>query len=124
MGRKRAIKRLKDSGIHKQALLAISSSEMSLRRTLKPESAHTLCDAAAHLPGADDADRTNVVHMPYLPFAELRVELGDDLEQIADEAVVGDLEDRRLLVLVDRDDDLESFIPARCWMAPEMPTAM
>ena len=40
-------------------------------------------------------------------------------------AVVGDLEDRRFRVLVDRDDDLRlSFMPARCWIAPEMPTAM
>ena len=33
---------------------------------------------------------------------------GHDLEQVAHQAVVGDLEDRRLLVLVDRDDDLAS----------------
>src|SRR4029079_12107912 len=31
-------------------------------------------------------------------------ELGHELEKIADEAVVGDLEDRRLGILVDRDD--------------------
>ena len=39
-------------------------------------------------------------------FRQLGVELGHDLEQIADQAVIGDLEDRRLLVLVDGDDDL------------------
>src|SRR6202011_810638 len=33
-------------------------------------------------------------------------ELRRDLEQVADHAVVGDLEDRRLFVLVDRDDRL------------------
>ena len=33
-------------------------------------------------------------------------EFRNDGEEIADEAVVGDLEDRRLFVLVDRDDDL------------------
>src|SRR5436190_1544794 len=33
-------------------------------------------------------------------------ECGQDLEQVADQAVVGDLEDRRLGVLVDRDDHL------------------
>lgn len=33
-------------------------------------------------------------------------EFGHDLEEIADEAVVRDLEDRRLLVLIDGDDDL------------------
>jgi hypothetical protein len=33
-------------------------------------------------------------------------QLGDDLEQVGDEPVVRDLEDRRVGVLVDRDDDL------------------
>jgi hypothetical protein len=43
----------------------------------------------------------------YLPsFGEFGVEFGHDGEEIADEAVIGDLEDRRLLVLVDGDDDL------------------
>ena len=56
---------------------------------------------------------------------ELLGQLGDDLEQVADQADVGDLEDRRVLVLVDGDDGLaESFIPARCWIAPEMPIAI
>ena len=44
--------------------------------------------------------------------------------QVADDPVVGDLEDRRLAVLVDRDDGLRVCMPARCWMAPEIPTAM
>ena len=48
----------------------------------------------------------------------------DDLEEVADDAVVGDLEDGRFGVLVDGDDDLEPDMPARCWMAPEMPKAM
>src|SRR5579883_1074070 len=43
---------------------------------------------------------------PSLALGELGVELGHDLEEIADEAVIGDLEDGRLLVLVDGDDDL------------------
>src|SRR5215211_3201518 len=38
-----------------------------------------------------------------LAFPELLVELRQHLEEIADQAVIGDLEDRRLLVLVDRD---------------------
>src|SRR5262249_24470942 len=33
-------------------------------------------------------------------------ELWNDLEHVADNAVVGDLEDRRFLILVDRDDGL------------------
>jgi hypothetical protein len=36
----------------------------------------------------------------------LAVSSGNQLEQVADQAQVGDLEDRRVLVLVDRDDDL------------------
>src|SRR5688500_2103310 len=38
--------------------------------------------------------------------SELLGQLRDDLEQVADQADVGDLEDRRVLVLVDGDDDL------------------
>src|SRR6185312_16071445 len=38
-------------------------------------------------------------------FRELGVECRDELEEIADDAVIGDLEDRRFFVLVDRDDD-------------------
>src|SRR4051794_22930469 len=44
---------------------------------------------------------------------ELVRQLGHDLEQVADQAVVGDLEDRRLLVLVDRDDDLRVLHPGQ-----------
>src|SRR5712691_7891887 len=46
-----------------------------------------------------------------LALSELLVELRQDLEQIADDAVIGDLEDRRLVVLVDRDDDLGILHP-------------
>ena len=47
-----------------------------------------------------------------------------DLEQVADDAVVGDLEDRRVGILVDRDDGAATpFMPTRCWIAPEMPSA-
>src|SRR5436853_2330297 len=38
--------------------------------------------------------------------SKLLCQLGDDLEQVADQADVGDLEDRGVLVLVDRDDGL------------------
>ena len=37
-------------------------------------------------------------------------EFGDGDEEVLDEAVVGDAEDRRLLVLVDRDDDLANAL--------------
>src|SRR5258708_6372960 len=46
-----------------------------------------------------------------LALPELLVELRQDLEQIANETVIGDLEDRRLLILVDRDDDLGILHP-------------
>ena len=42
---------------------------------------------------------------------QLRGELRHHLEQVGDQAVVGDLEDRRLLVLVDGDDDLAVLHP-------------
>ena len=69
--------------------------------------------------------------------------LGHRLEQVSHKAEVRDLEDGGLGVLVDSDDDLgvlhtyhtnnsESMkylynhesLPAKCWIAPEMPTAM
>jgi len=50
--------------------------------------------------------------------------LGDCFEQVGDQAVVGDGENRRFFILVDCDDTFESFIPARCWIAPEIPIAM
>src|SRR5438132_12376400 len=49
--------------------------------------------------------------LPSFALGELGVELGHQLEEIADEAVIGDLEDRRLLVLVDGDDDLRVLHP-------------
>src|SRR4029077_15098194 len=50
------------------------------------------------VPGGRDAVR----EAPLLDLlAELVLDLGQDLEEIADDAVVGDLEDRRFLVLVD-----------------------
>src|SRR5918997_6992945 len=39
-------------------------------------------------------------------FGQLLLKLGEDGEEVADEAVIGHLEDRRLLVLVDRYDHL------------------
>src|SRR6476619_4190962 len=41
--------------------------------------------------------------------SELGDQLGNGSEQVLDQAVVGDAEDRRLLVLVDRNDDLRVF---------------
>jgi hypothetical protein len=45
-------------------------------------------------------------------------------ERIADEHVVGPAEDRRFFVLVTATITFESIMPARCWIAPETPTAM
>ena len=56
--------------------------------------------------------------MSRLRRSERLFEFRQSLEDIGDEAVVGDLEDRDFLVLVDRDDDLGILQPARCWMAP------
>src|SRR5215469_8459514 len=46
-----------------------------------------------------------------LALGKLRVELRYDLEQVADNAVIGDLEDRRLFILVDGDDHLRILHP-------------
>ncbi len=52
-------------------------------------------------------------------------EFRDGREQVGDEAVVGHLEDRRFFgSLLIATITFESFMPARCWIAPEMPTAM
>jgi hypothetical protein len=40
-----------------------------------------------------------------------------------DQAAIGDLEDRRVLFLLIATITLEYSMPARCWIAPEMPTA-
>src|SRR5579872_1895125 len=46
-------------------------------------------------------------------LGELGVERRYDLEEIAHKTVIGDLEDRRVLVLVDRDDDLRILHPGQ-----------
>src|SRR5947209_14776942 len=46
------------------------------------------------------------VGAPFSLVSELLGQLRDDLEQVADEAEVGDLKDRGFLVLVDGDDQL------------------
>jgi hypothetical protein len=45
-------------------------------------------------------------------------------EQVADKADVGDLKIGASASLLIATMILESFMPARCWIAPEMPTAM
>ena len=55
--------------------------------------------------------------------AQLFFELRQRREQIGDQAVIGNLEDRRLFILLMATITLLSFMPARCWRAPEMPTA-
>ena len=98
----------------------IRSSEMSLRRTSSPASAQTWAMPLPIWPAP--ITPTVLISVPVclahrLPraahswrlssrFRKFLLELRQDLEEIADEAVIGDLEDRRLLVLVDRDDDL------------------
>ena len=44
-------------------------------------------------------------------LGELGVQFGQRVEEIGDEAEIRDLEDRRFLILVDRDDDLGIFNP-------------
>jgi len=49
---------------------------------------------------------------------------GRDLEEVAHHAEVGDLEDRHLRSLLTATIVLDVCMPARCWIAPEMPSAM
>ena len=51
-------------------------------------------------------------------------QLRRDLEQVAHHPEVGDLEDRRLGSLFTATIVFDVCIPARCWIAPEMPSAM
>ena len=48
---------------------------------------------------------------------------GDELEDVADDAVVGDFEDGRVLSLLMATMVREPFMPTTCWMAPLMPSA-
>ena len=52
-------------------------------------------------------------------LAERIHQLRHDFKQIPDQPVIRHLEVRLLMATM----TLDSFIPARCWMAPEMPTA-
>src|SRR6059036_1596924 len=50
---------------------------------------------------------------------ELFRQLRHHFEEVGDDPEIGDLEDRRLRVLVHRHDHLEVRMPARCWIAPD-----
>src|SRR5258708_25683492 len=79
---------------------------------VEPGEGANMGDPAAHLAGADDADRLHHDRSNrLLAFRQLGVELRYQLEEVTDEAVIGNLEDRRLLVLVDGDDDLGILHP-------------
>src|SRR5918994_79829 len=95
----------------------IFSSVRSLRRTSRPASAQTwamplpICPApmtptvliSVPVPCAIRLPRAALAAFLTSEFREFLLELRQDLEEVADEAVIGDLEDRRLLVLVDGD---------------------
>ena len=55
---------------------------------------------------------------------ELFFQKGHDLEQIADNAIVATLKMGASGSLLTATITFEVFIPARCWIAPEMPQAM
>jgi len=66
-------------------------------------------DTVAHLTRADYADAFHT-HDTFLDLfvtelGQLFVHLRDRLEQVCDQSVIGDLEDRCFFVLVDRGDD-------------------
>jgi hypothetical protein len=57
------------------------------------------------------------------PVSAIRDHRRHDLEQIADDAVIGDFEDRRIASLLMATIVRAPFMPTTCWMAPEMPSA-
>jgi hypothetical protein len=59
-----------------------------------------------------------------LALVDLLDERRDDLVEVAHDAEVGDREDRGLGSLLMTTIVCEVCIPARCWMAPEMPEPM
>src|SRR5258707_15280616 len=90
-----------------------ATGSTSPSRTLNPASAHTWAMPLPIWP----APITPIVFIMIDPIVcsltlgQLGVELRHQLEEVADEAVIGDLEDRRLLVLVYGDDDLGILHP-------------
>src|SRR5918998_2632368 len=93
------------------------SSSTSCRRTCSPASAQTWAMPLPIWPAPTTPTVLMSIVMCPAPtlaaaapltsrLGQLLLELRQELEQIPHEAVVGDLEDRRLLVLVDGDDDL------------------
>src|ERR687893_576856 len=94
------------------------SSLRSLRRTSRPASAQTWAMPLPIWPAPITPTVLMSVVIARAPSARLRarlaefaVEFRQDGEQVADEAVIRDLEDRGLLVLVDRHDDLGILHP-------------
>src|SRR5690349_12690667 len=94
----------------------ILSRERSFRRTFMPASAQTcampvpICPA----PMIPTVWISGVIATPRQLTPDLRqlfLEFRQDLEQVADETVIGDLEDRRFFVLVDGHDDFRVLHP-------------
>ena len=80
-------------------------------------------------PSCPKTGRTGLFHQQVLALlrsldcADSLGQHGNDLEQVAADAIVGDLKDGSSLVLVDSDDALGVLHTSLCWMAPEMPSA-
>src|SRR6476659_9908284 len=70
----------------------------------------------SHMQHGAKTGKSAVLEAALLLFSqlpELGLELGYGLEEIGDQTVIGDLEDRRFLILVDRDDHLRVLHPGK-----------
>ena len=78
-------------------------------KSVKQRDCNRLCRRSLHDPvgvGQRLATSAMSTEAPDAACSELPRQLRHNLEQIADQADVGDLKDRRVLILVDRDDRL------------------
>src|SRR5205823_3487812 len=83
----------------------------SINRMSKPLRAQTWAMPLPIWPAPMTPMRLIMTRYSALFLCDRSGQFGDDLEQIAHDAVVGHLEDRRFLVLVDRDDSLAVLHP-------------
>src|SRR5581483_8515283 len=83
----------------------------SISRMSKPFSAQTWAMPDPICPAPMTPIRLIMTRYPALLLVDRGGQLGNDLEQIAHDAVIGHLEDRRFLVLVDRNDGLAVLHP-------------
>src|SRR3954470_4857332 len=91
--------------------LSTRAWSISTRRMSKPLRAQTWAMPLPIWPAPMTPMRLIMIDTPALLLFHRSRQLGHDLEQVAHDAVIGHLEDRRFLVLVDGDDGLAVLHP-------------